>query len=476
MSDTPSNPLHLDLVGAAEAIAARRISSVELTKACIDAATRLQPTLNAYIRLEGEDALTAAAAADAALARGAATGKLHGVPLAHKDMYYRAGKVVTCGSRIRKSWVAETTATALTRLADAGALHLGALNMAEFAMGGTGHNYHFGHCRNPWNVEHVPGGSSSGSGAGLAARLFFGALGSDTGGSIRLPAACCGVTGIKPTQTRVSRFGAMPLSFSLDNVGPLARTARDCARMLTVIAGADGRDPTASALPVPDYEAGIEGGVKGLRIAVPQTHYLENLHADVLTAYEAALDLFRRLGAETVELELPDHALMMAGVHVLMSVEAATAHGPWLRKRAKDYSAAVRARFEPGLYYPATRYLEALNLRGPTLDAFKQAVFSRADVMLTPMLATQVPTLAATDAQVSPEATRAAAAVARNTRPINYLGLPALGFPGGFSSNGLPIGLQLVGRPFDEATLFRVGHAYQRETRWHIRLPPTVAE
>ena len=472
---TAASPLHLDLVGVADAIARREVSSVEVTRACLAEAERLQPSLNLYIRIDGDEALAAAAAADATVARGEALGPLHGVPLAHKDMYYRAGRVVTCGSQIRRNWVADTTSSALERLSAAGALNLGTLNMAEFAMGGTGHNYHFGHCRNPWNVDHVPGGSSSGSGAGVAARLFYGALGSDTGGSIRLPAAFCGVTGIKPTQTRVSRYGAMPLSFSMDNVGPLARTARDCARLLGLVAGADARDPTCSTRPVPDYEAGIGGGVKGMTIAIPTAHYLDNLHADVLAAYEAALDLFRQMGATTIEVDVPDHDRMLAAIHAVISVEAATCHGPWLRKRPGEYSAAVRSRFEPGLYYPATRYLEALNLRGPMLEAFNAAVFARADIMLTPVLATQVPTLAATDAHSNPDGSRAAAAVARNTRPLNYLGLPALAFPGGFSSNGLPIGLQAVGRAFDEATLFRVGHAYQQETRWHERLPPLVA-
>ncbi|BBK34889.1 aspartyl/glutamyl-tRNA(Asn/Gln) amidotransferase subunit A [Stella humosa] len=473
MSDT--NPLHLDLVGVAEAIAGRQVSSVEVTRACLEAADRLQSPLNLYIRIDGDEALAAAAQADAAIARGDRLGPLHGVPLAHKDMYYRAGRVVTCGSQIRRNWVADTTATALDRLSAAGALNLGTLNMAEFAMGGTGHNYHFGHCRNPWNVDHVPGGSSSGSGAGVAARLFYGALGSDTGGSIRLPAAFCGVTGIKPTQTRVSRYGAMPLSFSMDNVGPLARSARDCARLLGIIAGADPRDPTASTLPVPDYEAGIGSGVAGLTIAVPTSHYLDNLHADVLAAYEAATQLFERMGARLVEVAVPDHDQMLAAIHAVIAVEAAAIHGPWLRKRPGEYSQAVRSRIEPGLYYPATRYLEALNLRSTILAAFNAAVFDKADAMLTPVLATPVPTLAATDAHSNPDGSRAAAAVARNTRPINYLGLPALAFPGGFSSNGLPIGLQLVGRAFDEATLLRMGHAYQQETRWHERLPPLAA-
>src|SRR5579859_4130641 len=235
-----------DLVGLAAAIRARKISAREATQACLAALEAAQPRLNTAIRFDAEDALAAADAADRALARGQPAGPLHGVPLAHKDMFYRKGKVATCGSKIRRDFVADKTATVLQRLDAAGALQLAALNMAEFAYGPSGHNEHFGHCRNPWAPDHITGGSSSGSGAAVAARLVFGALGSDTGGSIRLPASICGVTGLKTTYGRVSRAGAMPLSFSLDTVGPLTRSARDAARFLKVIAGHDPKDPTSS--------------------------------------------------------------------------------------------------------------------------------------------------------------------------------------------------------------------------------------
>ena len=265
-----TDPTHMSLIEAADAVAAKQISARELTQACIARAETLQPTLNCFISLDPEGALAEADLADAAQARGDALGPLHGVPLAHKDMYYRKGKISTCGSKIRKDFKPDVTATVISRLADAGAVHMGGLNMSEFAVGPFGHNEHWGHCRNPWNPDHVTGGSSSGSGSSVGGRLVFGALGSDTGGSVRLPAACCGLVGMKPTQTRVSRFGVMGLSFSLDNVGPLTRTVRDNARMLQLIAGADAKDPTAASMPVGDYEAATQNPAsKGLRIARP---------------------------------------------------------------------------------------------------------------------------------------------------------------------------------------------------------------
>ena len=246
---------HMSLVDVAAAIANGETTSRAVTEACIARIERVAPKLNCFISFNPEGALDAADAADAQLAAGKPIGSLHGVPLAHKDMYYREGVVTTCGSKIRSDFRPDHTATALTRLSAQGALHLGGLNMSEFATGPTGHNTHYGAARNPWNPDYVTCGSSSGSGSATGGRLVFGALGSDTGGSIRLPATACGLVGIKPTQTRVSRYGAMGLSFSLDNVGPLTRTVRDCARMLGIIAGHDPLDPTSSRHPVADYEA-----------------------------------------------------------------------------------------------------------------------------------------------------------------------------------------------------------------------------
>src|ERR1700692_652305 len=270
-----AEPALLSLTEVAQAISKKRLSSREVTQSCLDRITQWQPRLNAFMAIEADAALAAADAADAALAKGKVGGALHGVPLAYKDMYYDAGKVVTCGSKTRRDFVATTTSTALQRLKDAGTIRLGSLQMAEFAYGPTGHNSHYGPVHNPWAVDRITGGSSSGSGSAVAARLTFAALGSDTGGSIRMPAHFCGVTGLKTTVGRVSRAGAMPLSQSLDTVGPLARTAEDCAVLLGLMAGADPADPTALPGPLPDYAAATTQSVKGLTIGVPNPFYVD---------------------------------------------------------------------------------------------------------------------------------------------------------------------------------------------------------
>ncbi len=276
-----AEPALLSLTEVAQAIAQKRFSSREVTKSCLDRIAQWQPRLNAFLAIETDEALAAADAADAALAKGNARGALHGVPLAHKDMYYDAGKIVTCGSKIRRDFVATTTSTALQRLKDAGTIRLGSLQMVEFAYGPTGHNTHYGAVHNPWGLDHITGGSSSGSGSAVAARLTFAALGSDTGGSIRMPAHFCGVTGLKTTWGRISRAGAMPLSQSLDTVGPLARTALDCALLLGLMAGADANDPTAVSGPLPDYMAATRESIKGLKIGVPTAFYVDDLDPEV---------------------------------------------------------------------------------------------------------------------------------------------------------------------------------------------------
>lgn len=284
----------LSLTEAAEAVAKGDTTAVELTQAALDAIKAGDERVNAFIWLEGEQALEAAAALDRVPM--SQRGKLHGVPLAHKDMYYKAGKLSTCGSKIRAAFRPSYTATVIERLEAQGSFSLGGLNMAEFAQNATGHNQHYGHCHNPWGLDYCPGGSSSGSGAAVAARFVYAALGSDTGGSIRLPASLCGVTGIKGTQTRVSRHGVMPLSFSADNVGPLARSAKDCARIMTVIAGHDPKDATSSSEPVPDYEASLDGDLKGIKVGVPRNYFLDDADPEVVAAFEAMLDVLKRPG------------------------------------------------------------------------------------------------------------------------------------------------------------------------------------
>ena len=460
--------LGLSLVDAAEAIRRRKISSVELTQAAIERARKLGAGLNCFALLEAEEALKAAKKSDRARGK---RGPLHGVPLAHKDLFYRKGKVVACGSKIRADFVAGTTATVLERMSAAGAVSIGALHMAEFAFSPTGYNEHYGHPRNPWNRAHVPGGSSSGSGAAVAARIVFGSLGSDTGGSVRLPAAICGLTGLKPTITRVSRAGVMPLSHSIDCVGPLARTARDCARLMEVISGADPADPTCTSLPVPRYEKALDGKARGLRIGVPRSYFYDPVSAEIRKILEASLDAYRRIGAKVVEVDIPDMSVINTFMHIVMTVEAATIHRRWLQARRKDYSDQVAGRIEPGLLYPATRYAEALALRARLTREFVDQALAKADVLHLPAVPIPVPTIEETTRGDPADVARVIGVIGYCTRGLNYLGLPAISVPCGFDSKGLPVGFQLAGRPFSEGTLLRAADAYQRVTDWHRREP-----
>ncbi|MBX9810229.1 MAG: amidase [Burkholderiales bacterium] len=463
--------VHMSLTEVADAIRKKKVSSVEVTRACIEHAERVQPKLNCFISLEADEALQAAKKADQALKRGVRAGPLHGVPLAHKDMYYRAGKVSTCGSKILRDYRPNVTGTAVERLAAAGAIWLGSLNMAEFAANPTGHNDHWGHCRNPWNPAHMTGGSSSGSGSAVGARACYGSLGSDTGGSVRLPAAACGVVGLKPTYGLISRYGILPRSWSQDTVGPLTRTVRDCARMTRVIAGADPRDPTCANAPVPNYEKELEGRIKGLKIGVPTNHYYDGATDDVRKRMAESLAVFKALGARIVELAVPDPQELFLLSATVSQSEAAVIHGKWIRERPQDYSLFVRSRIEAGFHIPATTYLEALNLRAHLLAEFMAAVYTKVDVLHTPVMVMPAPTIAETEPKASGDVTGVVSRITRNTRPTNYLGLPALSVPAGFSGNGLPIAFQLMGRPFSEALLFRAAHLYQQETDWHTHAP-----
>jgi aspartyl-tRNA(Asn)/glutamyl-tRNA(Gln) amidotransferase subunit A len=462
----------LSLAEASQGLAEKRFSSVELTRVALARLERIGPLLNAVAALDAEGALKAAQAADSEIAAGRRRGPLHGIPLAHKDMYFRRGRVSGCGSRINARFVPQVTATALERLDAAGALDLGRLNMVEFAYGPTGHNEITGPVRNPWNPAHVTGGSSSGSGSSVAARLVYGALGSDTGGSIRFPAACCGLFGPKPTYGRVSRYGAMPLSFSLDHVGPLARTVTDGALLLQAIAGHDPKDATTRARAVPDYTAGIEGGAKGLRIAVPTNYFYDRIEPEVERLVRASLDLYRKLGAEIVPVEAPGIENANELTSLIIGAEAAAYHSRWLATRRGDYGKQTLSRLLGGLMVPATRYLEAQSLRGVMLKAFVAAVFDRADVLHVPMLPIPVPTIEETDLGAGPGYLELMTLFGRNSRVFNYLGLPAFSVPCGFTAGGLPASFQLVGRPFAEAQLFRAARAYERETAWSKTAPP----
>jgi aspartyl-tRNA(Asn)/glutamyl-tRNA(Gln) amidotransferase subunit A len=465
----------LSLVEAADAVRNGDATSMELLDACWTNLDATNPRLNATIWLDREGAEQAARAADRAVKEKAWLGPLHGVPMAHKDMYYQEGRLSTCGSALRKDYRPGVTATVIEKLRAAGAYEFGGLNMAEFAQNPTGHNRNFGDCHNPWNLPYITGGSSSGSGASVAARFNYRALGSDTGGSIRLPAAACGVTGIKPTQTRVSRYGVMPLSFSADNVGPLTRTARDCARVMTLIAGRDPRDPTSSHEPVPDYEAALDGDLRGLRIGLPSTWFLDDVDPPVLEAMERAVAVLVERGATLQPIALPLMDAVTTYGSIVSRVEGATIHAQWMRERAAEYGIHISARMYGSYAIPATYYIEALSRRGPILKAFCREVFAKVDVLISPTIRSCLPTLAETDIDHGPPGTEVKfMAVSANTRPYNYLGLPAVSVNCGFDPNGLPIGLQIAARPFAEARVLKVADAYQRDTDFHTRRPPVL--
>ena len=448
----------LDLCGLADAIAVGDVTAVAATEHALVQLEGTGRALNAIVRLDAEFALAQAEAADHTRTRGAPRQLLQGVPLAHKDVFYRAGHLSEGGSKIRLGFRPAVTATVLQRLDAAGAIDCGQLQMSEFAMSPTGYNEHHGPALNPWGHGHVAGGSSSGSGVAVAAGLVTGSLGTDTGGSLRHPGAMCGLVGLKPTWGLVPTDGVMPLSASLDCVGPLARTARDAARLLSVIA----QD---------DFETGIAGGVKGLTLAVPGGYYRARLTPEIETALQDAIRVFREAGMTIVESKPPDMGPINTLMHILLSVEAATLHKTWLLERPQDYASQVRARIEPGLFYAATRYVEALSLRASVTQAWLESAMPQADLAFLPAISFAVPTISSTIEGAADDVARIIGDITHCTRAINYLGLPAASVPCGFDSAGLPIAFQLVGRPFQERVLLKAAHAFQGLTDWHLQRP-----
>ena len=467
---------HLSLTEVAAGIAKKRFSSAEVTRNCLDRLARIGKRLNCVAGLDPEAALADAQDADRDLASGRLSGPLHGVPLGHKDMFFRVGRVSACGSRILADFVPNRTATVLSRLDAAGALDIARLNMVEFATGGSvfGHNPITGTPKNPWNPDYVTGGSSSGSGAAIAARLIYGALASDTGGSLRIPACCCGLVGIKPTYGRVSRYGAMPLAYSLDHPGVVTRTVSDCALLLGIIAGHDPNDPRSSTRSVPDYSDMLEGGFQGLRVGLPSSYFYDFVDAEIGKFLEASITVFRDAGADIVQVDIPPSFAQASSLNSLIfHAEAGRVHSKWLRDRASEYGPRTSDRFVAGLHLPATRYIETLNLRAALLADFVETAFEKVDVIHAPVVPIPLPTIAASDPENLSDYADYSAQISHCTRPLNLLGLPTLSMPAGFDGNGLPVGFQLIGRPFDEALLLRAGQLYERETGWTHEAPAT---
>ena len=452
------------------------LSPVELTRVFLERIDRLDGRLQAYITVLPEAAMAAARVAEAEMLRGHYKGPLHGIPIALKDLYDTKGIKTTASSRVIAQRVPSADATTTTRLAAAGTILLGKLAMHEFALGGPDPTCGFPLARNPWNLEHIPGGSSSGSGTAVAAGLCMGSLGSCTGGSIRGPAAYCSMVGLKPTYGRVSRYGVVPLSWSLDRCGPMTWTVEDTALMLQAIAGFDPQDPSTSQAPVPDYQAALKADIKGLRIGVIK----EAVEADFLqpqvkaTVMQAITDL-STLGATIVEVSIPILPSAAAVTRAILAVESATLHHDWIRTRLRDYDHNVQIDFLTGAILPAQLYYKAQQLRELT----RQQVFAalqQADVLALPGSSEPAPLLPTRPGIQSKEEARQRMAGRRSfTGVFNLANVPALCVPCGFvgvDGKNLPIGLQLAAKPFADGLLLKVAHAYEQSTTWHTRRPP----
>ena len=463
--------LRRSLTEAIGLLEAGAVTSRELAEQVIDAAERWQPHINAFIAIEADELRSAADAADRRRSVNRTIGRLDGIPLAFKDMFDRPGRNASMGSTLLADRIAKKPATAFARLSDQGALWAGPLNMAECVASPSGHNPHFGPVRNPWNVKHTAAGSSGGSGAAVAARIVYGALGSDTGGSIRLPASVNGVVGVKPTYGRVSRSGSAPRAPSLDTVGPLARTARDCALLLDAMAGTDPTDPTTWAAPLEPALPLIDMDLSAIRIGSSGTEPFDSCEADVARAADDACAALAGLCAGRIDRVLPDMNVLYALADTIAKTEAAALHARFMRERADEYSAFVYTRTEVGFHLPPQRYFEALALRARVLGEFSARVFDGIDVLAIPVMPVCVPTLEATDAATPDAINQVLGRMTVFTRPFNYLGLPAVSLPCGFDGQGLPIGLQLIGRPFSEPLLLALAHQYQMVTGWHESRP-----
>jgi aspartyl-tRNA(Asn)/glutamyl-tRNA(Gln) amidotransferase subunit A len=456
----------LGLVAMAGAIARGEISAQAAVAAALGRIEVVDGQLGAFLSVDRQAALTMAKERDRERAAGKLRGKLHGVPFAYKDIFRRAGYRATAGT-IPPDDLSHETATILAKLIDAGAVPVGALNMDELAAGGTGINEHYRRCANPYALEHIAGGSSSGSAASVAAGLVPASLGSDAGGSIRLPAAFCGVVGLKPSYGRISRHATLARSWSMDSTGPLARDAADCALLLSAVAGRDPRDPTTADVPVPDYAAALakRHDLRGLKIGLALDGPYADIDDEIRRVIAKACDMLRDLGATLLPLEVPDVALLNDLQQVLVKSEAATLHGKRLRRDPEGIGFSARSVIQEGMLIPATRYIEALSLRGPLLEAHVAALYrGAADIVLAPVIPGPAPSVAAMTTDDSAAVERMFTRTARFTRAANYLGTPAISVPCGLSSTGLPLAFQFMGPPFAEATLLAAANAYLRAT------------
>ncbi|MGD0772507.1 MAG: amidase [Candidatus Solibacter sp.] len=444
---------------AAAGLREHRFSAVDLATAGLSRIDRLNPTMRAFITVTAEPALEQARQADRELAMGKDRGPFHGIPVALKDLFATSGVRTTAGSKVYENWVPGFNATVVEKLLAAGAVLLGKLNMHEFAYGITSANPHFGAVRNPWNPEHSPGGSSGGSGAAVATHMVFMAMGTDTGGSIRIPASFCGTVGLKPTYGRVSRFGVLPLGFSLDHMGPLTRSVRDAALALNAIAGHDPRDPTSSRHPVVEYVPDEDCSIRGVRIGFPDSFFFDRLHEDVESAVRGAIARAQSLGAVIKPVRLPDMEALNAIARIVLLAEASAVAEPVMQDRGQ-FGPDVLALLDQGRLVPATDYINAQRLRRQMRRQFEQ-VWQQVDCLITPATPSPAPRIGDTTVRLGGRDEDVRLASTRLVRGVNALGFPALSLPCGLSASGLPVGMQIVGPAFEEALVLRIGAALE---------------
>jgi aspartyl-tRNA(Asn)/glutamyl-tRNA(Gln) amidotransferase subunit A len=464
---------YADIAEIAPRIRAGEITATQLTEACLARIDRFDGRINAFITLLADSALAQARQLDAERSQGAYRGPLHGIPVAHKDLYYTKGVRTTAGSKILADFVPEHNATVVSKLEAAGMVLLGKVGLHEFALGGTNDNPHYGAVHNPWDLARIPGGSSGGSAAALGAGFCLAATGSDTAGSIRIPAHACGVSGLKPTYGRVSCFGVVPLAWSRDHTGPMARSIRDCALLLNAMAGYDSRDPASADRDVPDFTAELERGVRGLRVGVPTNNFIEQVQPDVLSAWRQAVVDLEGLGAEPVDVSVTTDLYSPSASPVRMA-EAAAFHQEWLHQRPGDYGDDVRASLQAVGQASAIDYVRSERARFSLLLEMRD-LFERVDVLITPTLPITATRIGGRDVEIGGQRLPLTPQLIRFTLPFNQTGYPAASVPSGFDRDGLPIGLQIVGRLWEESTVLRVAHAYQQSTEWHRRRPPLGA-
>jgi len=452
---------------ASAALRARTVSSAELTAAALARIERLEPKLNAFITVTADSARQRAEQADQELASGKDLGLLHRIPIAVKDLFYTRGVRTTGGTKIHENFVPDHDAAVVEKLAAAGAVMLGKLNLHEMAYGITSGNPHFGAVHNPWNLNHIPGGSSGGSGATVAAGVAFAAMGTDTGGSIRIPASFCGTVGLKPTYGRVSRFGGMPLSWDLDHMGPLTRSVADAALVLNAIAGFDARDPGSSRRPTVDYVPDEGASIRGIRVGLPENFYFDRVYPDSDAAVRGALARAQTLGAVVKPVRLPDIAEINAVSRVILLAEAAAMMEPHLNDRTK-FGPDVLMLLDQGRLLPATDYVNAQRLRRRMQREFEK-IWSKVDCLFTPTTPNPAPAIGATTVRFGNQEEDVRLATTRFVRAINLLGLPALSIPCGLTDSHLPASLQIIGPAFEEALILRIGSALEEAG---VGIPP----